>query len=90
MVTMVLSKFRIFTVVSDMPITVPLAFADGTIIQSPICIMSLLVSLMPATRPSMVSLNTSMSIADVAPSPAIRVIGLLSIMIATITMAAIR
>ena len=89
-VMIVLSKLRIFTVVSDMPITVPSAPACGTVIQSPMCIMSLLVRRMPATRPSIVSLNTSISTAEVAPSPAITVSGFRPIMIAMTTTTAIR
>ena len=78
---MVLSKLRTLTVDSVMSSTVPLAPALLTVIQSPLRTMLLLVRRMPATSPVMESLNTSISTADVAPSPARRVSGLRSMMI---------
>ena len=64
----------------------PLMSACGTVIQSSRCSMSLLVRRTPATRPAMVSLKTSISMADVAPSPAMMVSGLRSMAMATMTM----
>jgi hypothetical protein len=77
-VTMVLSKLRTFTVVSDISSTIPLASTDFTVIQSPLCNISLLVRRTPAANPVMVSLKTSIRTAEVAPKPAKRVIGFLS------------
>ena len=87
-VMMVLSKLRIFTVVSVISSTIPSAPAFGTVIQSPLCSISLLVRRIPATSPLMVSWNTSIRMADVAPSPANSFIGSLSMMIDTTMMAA--
>ena len=89
-VTVVLSKFRTFTVVRLMSSTTPSAGVDGTVIQSPFLTMSLLVSLMPATNPSMVSLNTSINMAEVAPRPAMSDSGFLLKRIATTTITAIK
>ena len=67
--------------------TIPLMPAFSTVIQSPLWSMSLLVSLTPATSPEMASLKTSISTAEVAPSPARSVSGLRSMTIATMAMA---
>ena len=85
MVMMVLSKLRTLTVVSVISSTVPLMPAFSTVIQSPLWSISLLVRRIPATSPEMVSLNTSMRMAEVAPSPARRVNGLRLTIMATIT-----
>ena len=84
-VTMVLSKFCTFTVVRLISVTMPSAPALSTVIQSPTCSISLDVRRIPATRPCMVSWKTSIRPADVAPSPASKVMGLRSIMIETVT-----
>ena len=85
---MVLSKLRTFTVVRVISSTVPFTPAFSTVIQSPLCSMSLLVRRIPATSPEMVSLNTSMRMAEVAPSPASSVRGLRLMTIDTITITA--
>ena len=83
MVTVVLSKLRTFTVVSENSSTVPFSPALGTVIQSPLWSMLLLVRRTPATRPMMVSLKMSISTAEVAPRPARRLSGLRSMAMAT-------
>ena len=50
--------------------------------------MSLLVRRIPATRPDMVSLKTSISTADVAPRPAMSVSGFRLMAMATMTITA--
>jgi len=68
--------------------TVPSACVEGTVIQSPTCSISAEVRRMPATRPSMVSLKTSIRMAEVAPRPANSVEGLRPRMMAMTTMTA--
>ena len=70
-VTVVLSKFFTFTVVRVISSTIPFAGVEGTTIQSPLLIILLLFSFIPATKPSIVSLKTNIRIAEVAPNPAI-------------------
>ena len=66
---MVLSQLRTFTVVSAMSITLPSAPNFFISIQSSGRSMSLAESWMPATKPRMLSLNTSSSTAVMAPRP---------------------
>ena len=89
-VTMVLSKLRTLTIVSVISSTRPLAPAEGTVIQSPMCSMSLFVRRMPATSPLMVSWKASIRMAEAAPSPAKRVVGSLLTMMAMTTMVAMK
>ena len=89
-VTMVLSKLRTLTIVSVISSTRPLAPAEGTVIQSPMCSISLLVSRMPATSPLMVSWKASIRMAEAAPSPAKSVVGSLLTMMAITTMTAMK
>ena len=88
--TMVLSKLRTFTVVSEMSSTLPLTPAEATVIQSPICTMSLFVRRIPATSPLMVSWKASIRMAEAAPSPANSVDGSLSTTMAMTTMMAMK
>ncbi len=69
MVTMVLSQFCTLTVFSAMSITAPSAPACGTSIQSPTRSMSLPSICSPAAKDLMMSWNTSISTADMAPKP---------------------
>jgi len=69
MVVMVLSQFCTLTVFKAMSMTKPSAPACGISIQSPTRSMSLSPSCTPATKERMVSLNTSISTAEAAPSP---------------------
>lgn len=78
---MVLSQFCTFTVVKLISITSPSALLLGMTIQSPIFTMRLDINCIPATNPRIESLNTSISTADTAPSPASNAIGLFSIRI---------
>ena len=82
----VLSKLRTFTIVSAISSTLPLAPAEGTVIQSPMCNISLDVRRMPATSPLMVSWKASIRMAEAAPRPAKSVAGFLLMMMATTTM----
>ena len=68
-VVMVLSQFWILTVCRATSITSPSAPYWGISIQSPTLTMSFAVSCTLATRPRMVSLNTSSRIAVIAPRP---------------------
>ena len=87
MVVMVLSQFCTFTVCRAMSITSPSAPTCGISIQSPTRSRSLEASCTPATKDRMVSLNTSISTADMAPRPESRISGERSTSAATITMA---
>ena len=86
----VLSKLRTFTIVSVISSTLPLAPDLGSVIQSPMCSMSLAVRRMPATRPLMVSWKASIRMAEAAPRPAKSVVGFLLMMMAMTTMALIK
>ena len=87
MVVMVLSQFCTFTVCSAMSTTSPSAPTWGISIQSPTRSMSFDASCTPAVKERMVSLNTSISTADMAPRPDSRISGERSISAATITIA---
>ena len=82
--TIVLSQLRTFTVVSVTSITVPSAPYFGIWIQSPTFSISLADSWMPDTKPRMLSLKMSMTMAAEAPSPVKRIVGDLSMRIETI------
>ena len=82
----VLSQFWIFTVFKVISCTMPSAVPLGKVTQSPMRSMSLTDNCMPATNPRMLSLNTNISTAADAPSPAKSFIGDLSINTATIRM----
>ena len=69
----VLSKFLTFTEYRLTSSTSPSAPYFGTVIQSPWRSMSFEDSCHPATKPRIVSLNTSIRIAIEAPIPAMRV-----------------
>ncbi|MOA13996.1 hypothetical protein D3C78_1340710 [compost metagenome] len=69
MVVTVLSQLRTFTVVRPMSVTAPSAPYFGISSQSPMLSMSLAESWMPATRPRIGSLKTSISTAVIAPRP---------------------
>ncbi|MOA11457.1 hypothetical protein D3C78_1314000 [compost metagenome] len=69
MVVMVLSQFCTLTMLSAMSITKPSAPTWGISTQSPTRIMSFEPSCTPAVKDRMVSLNTSISTADIAPRP---------------------
>ena len=84
--TIVLSKLRTLTVVSDTSITEPSAPYLGTDIQSPTLSMSFAESWMPETNPRILSRKISMIIAAEAPRPANRLAVDLSIRIETISM----
>ena len=71
----VLSKFCILTVFKVISCTIPFALDPGTVIQSPGRNISLADNCMPATNPSIVSLNTNIRMAAEAPSPANNVAG---------------
>ena len=75
MVVMVLSQLRTLTVVRPISITAPSAPYFGISSQSPSLSISLAESWIPATRPRIGSLNTSISTAAMAPSPLIRIAG---------------
>jgi hypothetical protein len=87
-VVIVLSKFWIFTVCKAMSTTSPSAPNCGASIQSPTRIMSLEVSWTDATSDRIVSLNTSISTAAIAPRPDSSSSGDCSISAATIRIAA--
>ena len=86
-VVIVLSQFRIFTVVRVTSITSPSAPYFGMVIQSPGRSMSFADSWTPATSPIILSLKISISTAAEAPSPASSLVGSLSIRMATIIIA---
>ena len=75
MVVTVLSQLRTLMVFNPIDTTSPSASNAGATIQSPSCNILFAESCMPATNPSIVSLNTSESIAAEAPSPAITASG---------------
>ncbi len=87
MVVIVMSQFCTLTVCSAMSTTAPSAPSCGISIQSPTRSMSLEASCNPAVKDSSVSLNTSISTADIAPRPDNRISGERSISAATMTMA---
>jgi len=68
-VEIVLSKFCTLIVCSAMSITSPSAGALGIVIQSPTRTMSLELSWIEATSDRIVSLNTRISTAAIAPRP---------------------
>ena len=65
--------------------TMPFTLPPGTTIQSPLRIMSFCDSCTPATKPRMLSLNTSISTAAKAPSPVMSAMGDRSMRIETDT-----
>ena len=69
MLVTVLSQFCTLTVCRLISITAPSAFSLGISIQSSTRSMSLLANCTPATNDRIVSLNTSISTADMAPRP---------------------
>ena len=85
MVVMVKSQFCTLTVVRLISCTMPSALRAGIDIQSPGLSISLTDTWMEATSPKMVSWNTSISTAAMAPMPRIRLIGFLFVSKATIT-----
>ena len=74
----VLSQFCTFTVVNATSMTSPSAPYFGISIQSPTATILFALSCMPATSPSMASLNTSKSTAINAPNPLRKYTGLRS------------
>ena len=74
-VVIVLSKFLIFTVCNAMSITSPSALSFGISTQSPSRTMSLLAICTLATRDSIVSLNTNIRTAVMAPMPLTKIKG---------------
>ena len=74
-VVMVLSQLRTLTVVRPISMTAPSAPYFGISSQSPSLSMSLAESWIPATRPRIGSLNTSIRTAAMAPRPLIRMAG---------------
>ena len=85
MLVMVLSQFCTFTVCRAMSITSPSALSWGISIQSPTRTMSLELICRLATSDRMVSWNTRISTAIIAPSPDSRINGERSINVATIS-----
>ena len=83
---MVLSQFCTFTVFRAMSITSPSAPTWGISIQSPTRNRSLDDNCTPAVNDKMVSLNTSISTADMAPRPDSKIKGERSTSVAKITM----
>ena len=74
-VVMVLSQLRTLTVVKPISITAPSAPYFGISSQSPSFNISLAESCIPATRPRIGSLNTSINTAAIAPKPLISIAG---------------